>query len=714
MKRIFLLPVTLFLVLCSWAQTPQAIGYQAIARNTDGTVIADSEVSLRISILEGTADGIPVYVETHSITTNKFGLINMQIGKGAKTLGDFATINWGGNRYYTKIEMDVAGGTDYKEIGISEMLSVPYAIYAEKANQVDLQAGEGISVNGKTISNTSPNENQTLVVTGNELTISNGNSVTLPSYVYTAGDSIRIENNVISNSAPDKAVSITGNEFITVSGTYPDYTLGLEKFSNYNTNLFLGRGAGRFTDTTGLEVRGWNTFVGDSAGASNTTAWMNTFVGSWAGKDNTTGDWNTFLGQETGSNNTEGADNTFLGQSAGYANTTGTDNIFIGANSGGRNKTGNFNVYVGSQSGSEGNNNTFVGYQAGNYPTSLTANNNVFLGYKAGFKAKSPVNNVFLGYQSGFANVDGKANVFIGYSAGMNELGSNKLYISNSETASPLIYGEFDNCRLVVNGMLGIDNLLNLKPQSVAPGAAEEGDVYYSLQSHSILYYNGTDWMAIGATIVPSAPFLKTLSVDSVIFKSAYVACEILKEGSSALISCGVRIGTTSDFSSSIPINFPTPAIGPYTLKLTGLQQLTTYYVRAFATNSQGEALGNVMSFTTPEAFSSKAGTYSDTGYFAHPTGPRVISMIKTLVAVDEDVLTTGIGDLGEANGLLTITINPDNSVTCSGLASGVNPVTNTVGADNYYDPVNHVFHLGYEYPGGSGVRKITEVLTKQ
>jgi hypothetical protein len=705
--------VALFFSLCAMAQTPQGIGYQAVARNTLGEVISNSDVSLRISILEGAADGNAVYVETHNITTNKFGLINMQIGKGTKSLGDFNLIDWGGNRYFTKIEMDVEGGTNFAEVGISEMLSVPYALYAEKANQVDLQAGEGISVNGKTISNTSPNENQTLLVTGNELTISNGNTVTLPSYVYTAGDSIRIENNVISNTAPDKTVSITGNEFIKVSGTYPDYSLSLEKFSNYNPNLFLGRGAGRFTDTTGLTVRGWNTFVGDSAGASNTTAWMNTFIGSWAGKDNTTGDWNTFLGQETGSNNTEGADNTFLGQSAGYANTTGTDNIFIGANSGGVNKTGNFNVYVGSQSGSQGNNNTFVGYQAGNMPTALTANNNVFLGYKSGYKAKSTANNVFLGYQSGFANMDGKANVFIGYNAGMNEMGSNKLYISNSETTSPLLYGEFDNCRLVVNGMLGIENLLNLKPQSVAPGAAEEGDIYYSGQSHSILYYNGTDWMALGATIVPSAPFLKTLGVDSVIFKSANVSCEILKEGSSSLISCGVRIGTSSDINSSTPVSFPNPGIGPFTMKLTGLQQLTTYYVRAYATNSQGEALGNVISFTTPAAFSSKAGTYSDSGYFAHPTAPRAINMIKTLVAVDEDILTTSIGDLAEANGLLTITIHPDNSVTCSGTV-GVNPVTNTVGADNYYDPVKHVFHLGYEYPGGSGARKITEVLRKQ
>jgi hypothetical protein len=120
-----------------FSQSPHAFSYQAVARNSTGQVIANQDVNLKISILSGTVDGAPVYIETHSTQTNQFGLINLEIGNGTKVSGDFAIIDWGSYSYFLKVELDETGGTDYKHMGTTQLLSVPYALYAKEAGNVD-------------------------------------------------------------------------------------------------------------------------------------------------------------------------------------------------------------------------------------------------------------------------------------------------------------------------------------------------------------------------------------------------------------------------------------------------------------------------------------------------------------------------------------------------------------------------------------------------
>ena len=132
----------------------------------------------------------------------------------------------------------------------------------------------------------------------------------------------------------------------------------------------------------------------------------------------------------------------FLGNNTGVNDDfTDNANVFIGNSAGRYNTSGEYNIYIGNQSG---NNNT-TGYK------------NVFLGYSAGKSNLTGYHNLLLGYQAGFSN-DGPQNVFLGYQAGYNEAGSNKLYIENSNATSPLIYGEFDNDLLRINGTLNINN----------------------------------------------------------------------------------------------------------------------------------------------------------------------------------------------------------------------------------------------------------------
>ncbi len=142
MKKI----ITLFILLITtltFAQVPQGISYQAIALNNSGNAIVSSNVGIRLSILNTSASGTVLYTETHTKTTNAQGLFNLVIGQGTVTTGTFSTINWGTNSKFLKVEMDVAGGTNYVLVGTTQLLSVPYAIAADS---LITSAGEGITL----------------------------------------------------------------------------------------------------------------------------------------------------------------------------------------------------------------------------------------------------------------------------------------------------------------------------------------------------------------------------------------------------------------------------------------------------------------------------------------------------------------------------------------------------------------------------------------
>jgi len=114
----------------SFAQVPQALNYQAVARNTSGNLIINQLVGLKLSILAGSSTGTVAYSETQSATTNQFGLFTISIGTGTPVTGTFSAINWSTGQYWLKVEMDATGGTSYVAMGTAQLLSVPYALYA--------------------------------------------------------------------------------------------------------------------------------------------------------------------------------------------------------------------------------------------------------------------------------------------------------------------------------------------------------------------------------------------------------------------------------------------------------------------------------------------------------------------------------------------------------------------------------------------------------
>ena len=124
------------------AQTPQGIPYQAVARDNAGNLIKNQSISLRFSIHDVTATGAVVYTETHSVTTDALGLFSVSIGGGTST-GTLADVNWGSGFKFTQIELDVAGGTNYIDMGTTQMMSVPYALYAANANVPGVKGDKG-------------------------------------------------------------------------------------------------------------------------------------------------------------------------------------------------------------------------------------------------------------------------------------------------------------------------------------------------------------------------------------------------------------------------------------------------------------------------------------------------------------------------------------------------------------------------------------------
>ncbi len=128
--KIYTLVSAVLLSISLLAQAPTKMSYQSVIRGANNTLVIEKTVGVRISILQGNESGSSVYSELHTPTTNSNGLASLSIGGGKNTTGDFAKIDWSKGPYFVKTETDVAGGTNYQLTAVSELMSVPYALYA--------------------------------------------------------------------------------------------------------------------------------------------------------------------------------------------------------------------------------------------------------------------------------------------------------------------------------------------------------------------------------------------------------------------------------------------------------------------------------------------------------------------------------------------------------------------------------------------------------
>lgn len=259
-------------------------------------------------------------------------------------------------------------------------------------------------------------DSQSLSFSNNQLSISGGNAIDLSLYSTTSliedGDSdTRIETEQLPDEDKIRFIQ-DGVEYWTFDGGRIDVL-------NTGGSTFIGLNTGKFDDLSA----GNNTGFGNSVLTENVSGSHNTAMGYHA-LEHSTGFANTAIGSQALLSHTEGSLNTAVGSFAFASDTTGTDNVAVGSYSGMNIQYGVGNVLVGSQAG---------------------------LG--AGSHSKSQ--NVMIGTHSG-RDCNGSGNVFIGYHSGKLESGSNKLIIENSDSSSPLIYGEFDNDLVEINGALDV------------------------------------------------------------------------------------------------------------------------------------------------------------------------------------------------------------------------------------------------------------------
>ena len=132
MKKLIIILVAALLVATVWAQSPQKMSYQAVIRNNSNELVTNHVVRMRVSILQGSVTGTPIYTETQTPPTNANGLVSMEIGEKS----DFEVIDWTRGPYFLKTETDPAGGTNYSITGTSQLLSVPFALYAKTAESI--------------------------------------------------------------------------------------------------------------------------------------------------------------------------------------------------------------------------------------------------------------------------------------------------------------------------------------------------------------------------------------------------------------------------------------------------------------------------------------------------------------------------------------------------------------------------------------------------
>ena len=223
-KIVFSLMAFLFLAISNiYAQSPQSFSYQAVIRDASNIAMINQNVGIKILIIESSQNGNVVYSESHNVITSGTGLVNLKIGSGTQISGNFASINWGANSHYIRVELDENGGTNYQLMGTSQLLSVPYALYSETSG-----SGSGGS--------------------------------------YTAGTGISITGTVITNSDPDQVVTLTGAGGTTISGSYPNFTINstdnvndldfdpvneLQTVSRTGADVTLSNGGGTFSVNDG-------------------------------------------------------------------------------------------------------------------------------------------------------------------------------------------------------------------------------------------------------------------------------------------------------------------------------------------------------------------------------------------------------------------------------------------------------------------------------
>jgi len=537
MKNLIIMSLLIFPML-GISQAPQRINFQSVLRNTTGEVISNSSVSLRISILSDSITGPAVYVETHARTTDAGGLMSLQIGNGTLPSTDFTTIDWGGSAHFIKLEADFSGGNNYVLLGTQELMSVPYALYASKTDTSVLNLAARFS----------PLNNKLNIIDTSTM-LSN----------YRTG----LNNKV--------------NKLDTVSMLQP-YLRDADTTSMLLPYL-------RNADTTNM-LANYRTGINAKLNILDTASMLQPYL-----RDvDTTSMLLPYL---------RDADTTAM---------------------------------------------------LANYRTGINAKLNILdtASMLQPYLRDADTTSMLLPYLRNADTTAMLANYRTGINAKFNILDTASMlqpYLRDADTTSMLLpyLRNADTTAMLANYRTGINAKLNnadtsdmLNPYlrkadavvsvetepvfnaSVAKGITEMDTAYWNRKTGNITgniqYWNGTSWVNLAPgqngqalILVNGIPSwsgaayatLNTSSVSSITSTSVSGGGNISSDGGATVSARGLVYSTSTNPTLSNTVLTISSGTGSFLGALTGLSPITTYYIRAYATNSAGTAYGNETSFTT-------------------------------------------------------------------------------------------------------------------
>ncbi|WP_431136813.1 tail fiber domain-containing protein [Psychroserpens mesophilus] len=411
-----------------------ALGYASLFRNTDGT----GNIAIGSGSLYENLSGIDnIAVGNNALRLNATGTENVAVGSGS-----LYNNNGNGNVGVGHISLfSNTSGSNNSALGINTLAynttgdnNIALG-FSALFNNID--GNNNIAVGSSTLySNTTGLNN-----------IAIGNSAL--NFNTSGLSNVAIGTNALQNNTSGNSNTAIGSQAL-YSNT-----------ADYNSAVGVGA---LYSNTTGSE----NTALGFAALSDNTTSSYNTGIGNYSLTSNTDGTFNTAVGSWSMNSTTTGFGNTALGAYAMSANQTGIGNVALGSEALFSNVSGHSNVAIGISSlynSFGGNGNVAIGFEA--LYDNLNNGNNVAIGSQA-LRNNSGVNNTVVGYNAGINSGVGSFNVFIGYEAGSNETGNNRLYIANSnaDANNALVYGEFDNNLIRLNGRTEITGTTDASPTS--------------------------------------------------------------------------------------------------------------------------------------------------------------------------------------------------------------------------------------------------------
>ena len=411
-------------------------GYAKLPAGFDGNYNSLTNKPTAVSSFSNDAGYLTSFTEVDGSVTNELQTLRISNDTIYLSNGGFAKLP-STNAWSLNGNNGTIDGTNF--IGTTDNVALNFRVNNEKAGKIDISGRNTYLGYRSAFNNTSGLHNSSYGTYSFENNTGGSYNTIMGSYSYRYNSNGNF-NTIIGSQAGENNINGSRNVFIGYAAGYSETGSNKLYIANDYPNppLIYGDfatakiGLGTITPTFKLEVTEDASFNGVRVGRGNGNISNNTSVGFNALNSNTSGTWNTALGEQALNANTTGYSNTGIGRYSLKSITTGNNNTAVGQSA----------MYVNST----GSNNS--AYGVGSLLNQASGDGNTSIGTSNFYNKTSGNNNTALGMEAGFNNATGSNNVFIGYRAGYNETGSNKLYIANSSTTTPLIYGDFSNGRV--------------------------------------------------------------------------------------------------------------------------------------------------------------------------------------------------------------------------------------------------------------------------